>query len=92
VDAILAWDDVRELNDASAEGREALADRARSYPAARGEIVGVAEQRRASPDSGVGHGRKEEAWRLLADIYGWFTEGLQTRDLIAAGALLEEKA
>jgi predicted ATPase len=37
-----------------------------------------------------GQRRKEEAWRLLADIYGWFTEGLQTRDLIAAKALLEE--
>jgi class 3 adenylate cyclase/tetratricopeptide (TPR) repeat protein len=34
--------------------------------------------------------RNEEAWRLLANIYGWFSEGLETRDLIAAKALLEE--
>ncbi len=27
---------------------------------------------------------------MLADIYGWFTDGLQTRDLIAAKTLLEE--
>jgi hypothetical protein len=38
-----------------------------------------------------GQGRNEEAWRLLVDIYGWFTEGLQTRDLVAAKALLEER-
>ena len=35
-------------------------------------------------------GRNEEARRALADIYGSFTEGLGTRDLIAAKALLEE--
>jgi predicted ATPase len=35
-------------------------------------------------------GRKEEAWQLLANIYEWFTDGLQTRDLVAAKALLEE--
>ena len=35
-------------------------------------------------------GRREEAWQLLANIYGWFTEGLKTRDLVAAKALLEE--
>jgi hypothetical protein len=35
-------------------------------------------------------GRKGEAWRLLVDIYGWFTDGLETRDLIAAKALLGE--
>jgi class 3 adenylate cyclase/tetratricopeptide (TPR) repeat protein len=35
-------------------------------------------------------GKKKEAQRLLADVYGWFTEGQETRDLIAAKALLEE--
>lgn len=35
-------------------------------------------------------GRNEEASRALADIYGSFTEGLGTRDLVAAKALLEE--
>jgi tetratricopeptide (TPR) repeat protein len=35
-------------------------------------------------------GRSEDARRVLADIYGWFTDGLETRDLVAAKALLEE--
>jgi len=35
-------------------------------------------------------GKKEEARKLLADIYGWFTEGFDTADLKAAKALLEE--
>jgi predicted ATPase len=52
----------------------------------------------------IGHGRHSLArlWRdqgkvskardLLAPIYGWFTEGLDTRDLKEAKALLEELA
>ena len=35
-------------------------------------------------------GRRDEARTLLAEIYGWFTEGFDTRDLIDAKALLEE--
>jgi class 3 adenylate cyclase/predicted ATPase len=34
-------------------------------------------------------GRSEEARRLLADIYGWFTEGFDTGDLREARELLE---
>ena len=37
-------------------------------------------------------GRKEEARDLLAPVYGWFTEGFDTRDLKEAKALLEELA
>jgi predicted ATPase len=36
------------------------------------------------------HGKKEEACRLLTEIYGWFTEGFDTPDLQEAKALLEE--
>jgi len=36
--------------------------------------------------------RKEEARQLLAEIYGWFTEGFDTRDLQEAKAVLEELA
>jgi class 3 adenylate cyclase/tetratricopeptide (TPR) repeat protein len=36
------------------------------------------------------HGRAAEARDLLAPIYGWFTEGFDTRDLVEAKALLEE--
>jgi tetratricopeptide (TPR) repeat protein len=35
-------------------------------------------------------GRRDEAHAMLADIYGWFTEGLDTADLKDAKALLEE--
>jgi hypothetical protein len=36
--------------------------------------------------------RRAEADELLAPIYGWFTEGLDTVDLQKAKALLEELA
>jgi len=35
-------------------------------------------------------GKKKEARRMLAKIYGWFTEGFDTVDLQEAKALLEE--
>jgi DNA-binding SARP family transcriptional activator/predicted ATPase len=36
--------------------------------------------------------RQEEARKVLTEIYGWFTEGFDTPDLIEAQALLEELA
>jgi predicted ATPase len=35
-------------------------------------------------------GKKEEARRMLVEIYNWFTEGFETKDLQEARALLEE--
>jgi len=35
---------------------------------------------------------QEEAKRMLAEIYGWFTEGFDTVDLKEAKALLQELA
>jgi predicted ATPase len=35
-------------------------------------------------------GKRTEARRVLAEIYGWFTEGFDTKDLQEAKALLEE--
>ena len=35
-------------------------------------------------------GKTAEAHRMLAEIYGWFTEGFDTKDLQEAKALLEE--
>jgi len=35
-------------------------------------------------------GKKDEARQLLAEIYGWFTEGFDTKDLQEAKALLQE--
>ena len=36
------------------------------------------------------HGKTAEARRLLAEIYGWFSEGFDTKDLQEAKALLAE--
>jgi predicted ATPase len=35
-------------------------------------------------------GKRDEARAMLAEIYGWFTEGFDTADLKDAKALLEE--
>jgi predicted ATPase len=37
-------------------------------------------------------GKRDEARDLLAPVYGWFTEGFDTRDLKEATALLDELA
>ena len=37
-------------------------------------------------------GKVKQARELLAPVYGWFTEGFDTRDLKEAKALLEELA
>ena len=37
-----------------------------------------------------GQGKREEARQMLAEVYGWFTEGFDTPDLKEAKALLEE--
>jgi predicted ATPase len=37
-------------------------------------------------------GKVQQARELLAPVYGWFTEGFDTRDLKEANALLEELA
>ena len=35
-------------------------------------------------------GKQDEARELLAPVYGWFTEGFDTRDLKDAKALLDQ--
>ena len=35
-------------------------------------------------------GKRDNARELLAEVYGWFTEGFETADLQEARALLEE--
>ena len=37
-------------------------------------------------------GKRQQARELLAPVYGWFTEGFDTRDLREAKALMEELA
>jgi predicted ATPase len=38
----------------------------------------------------IAEGRRDEARRSLAEIYGWFTDGFDTADLREAKGLLEE--
>ena len=42
--------------------------------------------------SGATRARRSKRAELLAPVYGWFTEGFDTRDLKEAKALLEELA
>jgi predicted ATPase len=37
-------------------------------------------------------GKRDEGRELLAPVYGWFTEGFDTRDLKEAPALLSDLA
>ena len=37
-------------------------------------------------------GKRQDAYELLAPVYGWFTEGFDTKDLQEAKALLDEIA
>jgi predicted ATPase len=37
-------------------------------------------------------GKRNEARQMLAEIYDWFTEGFDTKDLQEAKALLQELA
>jgi predicted ATPase len=37
-------------------------------------------------------GKKKQARQLLDEVYNWFTEGFNTKDLQEAKALLEELA
>jgi predicted ATPase len=58
---------------------------------ARGQKARAFELRTATS---LGHclveqGRRDEARDVLADVYGWFTEGFETEDLRDAKALLE---
>jgi predicted ATPase len=59
---------------------------------ARGQTAKSLELRAAMSLSRLwqSQGKKAEAQRLLAEIYGWFTEGFDTADLKAAKELLEE--
>ncbi len=35
-------------------------------------------------------GKRQDAYELLAPVYGWFTEGFDTADLVDAKSLLEQ--
>ena len=53
------------------------------------EILGT--PRRHEPRAALARpGKLQQARELLAPVYGWFTEGFDTRDLKEAKALLDE--
>ena len=49
-----------------------------------------AAQRRDAPGAQGAPDQVQQARELLAPVYGWFTEGFDTRDLKEAKALLGE--
>jgi hypothetical protein len=61
----------------------------RHCPSTTGKVVGAAGGDEFEP-SVAQQGKKEEAQRMLAKIYGWFTEGFDIADLKEAKALLED--
>jgi predicted ATPase len=71
--------------EAAAHFRRAI-DVARRQEAKLFEIRATMSVSRLLPEDG----KREEAREMLSGIYGWFTEGFDTRDLKEAKALLEE--
>ncbi len=73
-----------------AEPAEAESALRRALEIARGQQAKSLELRaaRTLAEVWVASGRKAEARNLLAPVYSWFTEGLETPDLVAARALL----
>jgi predicted ATPase len=78
------------LRQRRAEGAEELYRKSLSI--ARGQEAKLWELRAAASLARLrrDHGRRAEACDLLAPVYGWFTEGFDTRDLKDAKALLDE--
>ena len=76
---------VRHLAKAETYFERALAV-ARAQQAKSWELRATTSMARLWRDQG----RRDEARELLAPVYGWFTEGFQTRDLREARTLLDE--
>ena len=75
----------RDLEKAAAHFEKALSI-ARSQQAKSWELRAAMSMARLWRDQG----KRDEARQLLAPVYGWFTEGFDTRDLKEAKALLDE--
>ena len=59
-------------------------------------LVRLRQQQAAQPESRITHhetrSRLDEAHRMLSEVYDWFTEGFDTKDLQEAKTLLEQLA
>jgi hypothetical protein len=80
------------LGQTTTDEREAEAYFQNAIKVARGQSAKSLELRAAMSLSRLWQrkGKTAEARQLLAEIYGWFTEGFDTADLKEAKALLEE--
>jgi predicted ATPase len=80
------------LGQVTADELEAEACFQNALKIARGQSAKSLELRAAMSLSRLwqGQGKRDEARKLIAEIYGWFTEGFDTADLKAAKALLED--
>jgi predicted ATPase len=83
---VLMWPE-RDAAEAEACFERALAV-AREQQAKSFELRAAMSMARLWRDQG----KRDEARELLAPVYGWFTEGFDTRDLKEAKALLDELA
>ena len=71
--------------------RSLLSQGHRHCPEAAGQIAGTACS--DEPGAAVAAPRQaEEAHQMLSEIYNWFTEGFDTKDLQEAKVLLDELA
>jgi predicted ATPase len=77
--------DISKAGEAEPSFRTAI-DVARAQSAKFWELRATMSLGRLLRDTG----RRDEARTMLADIYGWFTEGFDTADLKDAKALLDE--
>jgi class 3 adenylate cyclase/predicted ATPase len=80
------------LKQAAPDRHQAETGLHRALDLARSQHAKSLELRVAMSLSRLWHhqGKKEEAYHLLKEIYGWFTEGFDTPDLQDAEVLLEE--
>jgi predicted ATPase len=80
------------LKQAAPDSRQAEACLHRAIDLARSQQAKSLELRAAVSLSRLWNqqGKNKEAYRLLTEIYGWFTEGFDTSDLREAKTLLEE--
>ena len=83
-----------DLRRAGGEVEAAAACYRRSMAVAHGQQARLSELRAAVALADLWHqqDRRDEAYDLVAPLYGWFTEGLQIADLRAAAALLDRLA
>ena len=61
----------------------------RDCPQAAGEVAGAAGGDEPCAGCGSSRARSTKLTQMLAEIYGWFTEGFDTKDLQEAKALLD---